>query len=202
MIQALKAREGEPNRDIVTEFFRKLTDPTPLAPFEQLEELKLIYVPATQGQMKDLADKIDHFARGDRLEWPYRPHPEPPDPKKGKAAAPKQPELPKEPTKAPPQDPEWWRDIIVPIPPKGMKRDQYLKNPETIGGLYELRHEDTEEGAAARSRLWGFVNHFEPKPWTKRSGEVMPPSETDIKFREALDAFADYFEREHPGEKL
>ncbi len=88
--------------------------------------------------------------------------------------------------------------VIVPVPRKGMKRDAYMKNPDTIGSLYLARHTDE----SARTRLFGLVSYFEPKGWKKRTGEEMPPSETDIKFREALDAFRTWFNEEHPGEKL
>ena len=64
-----------------------------------------------------------------------------------------------------------------------------------------MRHGNDEESQAARQRLWGFVEHFEAKEWQGRNG-LMPPSATDIKFREALTAFGVWFEQNHPGEKL
>lgn len=86
---------------------------------------------------------------------------------------------------------EWFLKFVVPIPYKGQKRDEYLKNPDTIGGLYEAaKGGDTK----ARTRLFGFAEHFEPKGWEKRDGTPMPPSETDKKFREALDAFMEWRE--------
>lgn len=99
-------------------------------------------------------------------------------------------------------DDEPWYKVVVPVPRKGMKRDEYLRNPDTIGSLYQLRHEDTEEGQLARQRLWGFVTNYEPKGWVKRDGTQMPPSESDIQFKEALEQFKAWFERNHPGEKL
>jgi len=95
-----------------------------------------------------------------------------------------------------PLDDEWWRDFVIPIPHKGEKREDYMKNPETIGQLYDARHDDDE----ARKRLWGFLNHYEPKGWVKKDGTKMPPSENDLKFREALDAFGEYLEEN--GEEL
>lgn len=84
---------------------------------------------------------------------------------------------------------EWFLKFVVPIPYKGQKRDEYLKNPDTIGGLYEAaKGGDTK----ASNRLFGFAEHFEPKGWEKRDGTPMPPSETDEKFRGALDAFMDW----------
>jgi hypothetical protein len=83
-----------------------------------------------------------------------------------------------------------------------MKRDEYLKAPDTIGSLFEARHGNDDEAQAARQRLFGFLNSYEPKGWVKRDGTQMPPSAGDLKFREALDAFGEWFEREHPDEKL
>ena len=73
-----------------------------------------------------------------------------------------------------------------------------MGNEDTIGGLYEARHDDEE----ARRRLWGFCTNYEPKGWTGRDGKERPPSKTDIEFRAMLDAFADWFEKHHPEEKL
>lgn len=97
-------------------------------------------------------------------------------------------------------DPEWFFDIVVPVPRKGQKRDEYLKAPDTIRSLYDQRHGTDEESQLARERLYGFLNHFEPKGWTKKDGTQMPASETDHKFREALDAFGEHLEK--IGEKL
>lgn len=200
MITALKANPGEPNRDIVTEYFKKLTDPTPLMPNQELEELDLRFVPATTGQMKDLSEKITRFGNGDRAAHAFPPHYGPLE--EPKAPEPAKPQPPKSVQKAQAKDPEWWKDVIVPIPHKGQRRDEYMKNPETIGSLYELRHGDDDEANEARQRLWGFVNHFEPKPFTMRDGTVRPPSDADKTFREALDDFAEWFEKNHPDEKL
>lgn len=204
MIAALKAGIDAPNRDIVTEYFRKLTNPTPLAPFEVLEDLPLRFVPATTGQMKALSEKLTEFGNGERAVAAFPPHPEP-DPRKAGAKA-KPIEVPRDPPGPAAPDPattgEPWREIICPIPRKGMKRDEYLRNPDTIGSLYDLRHGNDDEAQAARQRLWGFVEHYEPKPWVKNNGEEVPPSAADVKFREALDQFAAWFEREHPDEKL
>jgi hypothetical protein len=90
-----------------------------------------------------------------------------------------------------PTDDEWWRTIIVPVPHKGEKRDAYLKNPDTIGSLYDACGTDID----ARNRLFGFVKFYEPKGWEKRDGTKMPASAADEKFREALDAFADWHEK-------
>lgn len=78
--------------------------------------------------------------------------------------------------------------VIVPIPRKGLKRDEYLKSPDTIGSLYAASSDDEE---AAR-RLFGFVSNFQPAPWVGRDGKQRPPSDSDVKFREALDRFSEW----------
>lgn len=215
MITALVANPGNPNRELVTEYFLKCENPSQLMPGEPLESLPLRFVPSTTGQMRALADRIAGFGNGEPAAAAFPPNNMATDfPDTKGAAAPRQkpPEVPRNPTPvapaAPPsapakhKDPEWWRDVIVPIPPKGVKRDEYLKAPQTIGQLYDARHGQDEESQAGRQRLWGFVNHFEPKPWVGRDGQERPPNAVDVKFREALDAFWAYFEREHPEEKL
>lgn len=99
-------------------------------------------------------------------------------------------------TKPPEQKPEtlWWRDIIVPIPPAGVKRSDYMKAPETLGLLFDRRHDQDE---TARRRLWGLVTHFEPsRTWTGSDGKEHTRSEqeyeTDLQFRKALDACKEY----------
>lgn len=94
-----------------------------------------------------------------------------------------------------PEDQPWF-DAIVPVPHKGMKRDEYLRAPDTIGELYNLRHDDDQ----ARRRLFGFVHNYEPKGWTGRDGKPRPPSDADKKFRDDLDAFYAWFEENHADE--
>lgn len=204
MIRELKAEPGAPNRDIVTEYFRKLTDPTPLAPFEELEALPLRFVAITKDQLRAVADKVAAFGNGEQAGHAFPANPEADPPKLTPKVKPV--EVPRDPPGSAVPDPtttgEAWRDVICPIPRKGQKRNDYLLNPDTIGGLYDLRHGNDEEAQAARQRLWGFVHNYEPKPWVKNNGQEVPPSAADVKFREALDAFAAWFEREHPDEKL
>ena len=203
MISALKAGPGEANREICTEYFRKLDNPSQLLPNEEIEDLPLRFVPATTGQMRALSEKLTEFGNGERAAAAFPPHLEPEKPS-GLPDDELERRIEAE-TKKPiktPKDDEWWRDIVVPIPHKGQKRDDYLKHPETIGQLYEMRHGQDEESQAARQRLWGFINHYEPKGWTKNDGTQMAPSAGDLKFREALDALADWHERNHPDEKL
>jgi hypothetical protein len=90
---------------------------------------------------------------------------------------------------------EPWRDIIVPIPRKGMKRDDYLKQPDTIGSLYDAVHDDEE----ARSRLWWLVEKWQPTTsYTNKEGKEVNRRESEVaadrKFREALDAFSNWHE--------
>lgn len=93
-------------------------------------------------------------------------------------------------------DQQPWFRAVVPVPYKGQKRDEYLKRPDTIGELYNLRHDDDQ----ARRRLFGFLANFEPKGWTNQQGRQMPPSDSDKKFRADLDAFGDWFADNHPDE--
>jgi hypothetical protein len=82
--------------------------------------------------------------------------------------------------------------VIVPIPNKGQRRGDYIVNPDTIGSLYDQCKSGTEE---ACKRLWGFVGHFEPKPWIGRDGVQRPASGTDLQFRAALDQFKDWHDK-------
>lgn len=190
MIKELKAGLDGENRLIVTEYFQKLRDPTPLAPFEHIEDLKLIFVPGSVGQMKALAAKIRDFENGLDPTFAFPPHPEPNDKPKPKAAA---DPAPRQETA---KDPEWWRDVIIPVPHKGQKRDDYMKHPDTIGGLFEKRHEDEQ----ARNRLFGFAYNWQPEPRTFR-GKTYEPTAADLRCRDALDAFVDWYKANHPEEQ-
>lgn len=209
----LQIEPGQSGHDIALDYFRKVSQ---LLPNEQLDLLPLRYVPLSKSQLTALKDRLQAFAEGEapiRAFDPNDEHLAPPPARKPEAPPTSKPvEVPRDPPPAKPapptrppgasQDPEWWRDMIVPIPPKGLSRAVYMEDPQTIGELFDLRHEQTADGAAARTRLWGFVNHFQPKSWTKRNGEEMPPSDADIAFRQALDSFADWFAKNHPDEKL
>ena len=175
--------------DLAREYFDKIDQ---LLPNETLAEIPLRFVPVSKEQMAMLKTRIAAFGNGERAEpaFPADPIGDPAEEFKPVQKA------------APPADDESWRDVVIPIPRKGMKRDEYLKNPDTIGSLFNLRHGESDECAAARQRLWGFVSHFEPKGWQKRDGTQMPASDADKEFREHLDAFQAWFERNHPDEKL
>lgn len=192
MIEKLKAGPTEPRRQIVTEYFRKLDAQ---APWEELEELPLHFVPVTLEELKALSNCIDNFESGGDLVRAFDPHYE------GEVKKPI--ETKAEPTPATtPATTQAWFDAIVPIPHRGQKRDEYMRNPDTIGSLYLARHGEDDASNEARQRLWGFCEHFEPKGWTKRDGTEMPPSESDIIFRKYLDEFKKWFSVNHPDEKL
>lgn len=195
MIRWLKAGPGEQNRQTVTEYFRKLTDPTPLAPFEELEDLPLRFVSCTGKQFKDLADRIQQFEAGHPATHAFPPHPEPKPLAQAVTKAVND-------AAAKSKDPLWWRNIIVPIPRKGMKKDEYLKHPDTLGSLYDLRHGNDEQAETARRRLWGFCQRDQAEGWTDSRGKFHEPSETDVKFYDAIRAFKVWFAANHPDEKL
>lgn len=188
MISELKAGLGEPNRMIVEEYFRKLENPSQLMPGEELESLPLRFVPATKEQMLALHSKIMGFSSGEPAAPAFPPHPEPEDTKpspKPKAAA---------------SSDESWRNVIISLPRKGMKRDEYLANPDTIGSLFDLRHGNDEEAQAARQRLFGLLK-WEPKP-REFKGKIYQPSDSDWATHKGLQQFAAWFAANHPGEEI
>lgn len=194
MIEQLNAHQPGPDRDVVTEF---LINAGIIMPNEAVEDWPLRWVPNSKQQLAELKNAIGTYAKTNgQCAMPYKSNVELETPKT------KPIEVPRDKTKPPAQVDEWFMSVIVPIPHKGQKRDEYLQNPDTIGSLFDARHDSSDEGQAARQRLWGFVTNYEPRGWQKRDGTQMPPSESDKKFREALDAFAEWFEKNHPGEKL
>lgn len=200
MIHKLKAEPGGPNRQTVEEYFRKLTDPTPLMPGEPLEELRLCFVPGSEQQMKDLANQIDLFSAGHPAKHAYPPNysaEEPQAPVKTPAQV--APKVLAD-TAAKAQDPLWWRDVIVSKPRKGQKKSEYDKHPDTLGSLFDLRHGNDEEAQMARQRLWGIAEH-EPAP-REYNGKTYQPSEADWATYRAALAFKTWFAANHPKEKL
>jgi ERF superfamily len=85
-------------------------------------------------------------------------------------------------------DPDWYWDVVIPIPRRGMKRNEYLQSPDTIRSLYDsLKAGDQDAG----HRLWGLANEWQPAPYTNpTTGKTYPVRSEDIRSREALDAFA------------
>jgi len=181
--------------DLGLEYFHALDKPTLLLPTEGWADIPMEWLPITTAQMWLLQEKIKNFGNGDQAEHPYKPNPRgeaaaaPPSAKSGEA----KPKPHVESAKA--KDPEWWRKVVVPVPYKGQKRDEYMKAPETVGQLYDRRHED-----GPNRRLFGFINHFEvQKTWTNGQGQTVMRSQvqvdTDTLFRDALDACAEFHEK-------
>ena len=200
MLNELQANPGQPGCQIVTEFFQKLGQ---ILPTEGLDAVPLHFLPISRAELKLLRDKLALFEQGHPVEKPYEPHYPPGAPggsvtaafeqaRAAAASAPTAKEALAAKLEAARKDKEWFLNVVVPIPNKGQKRDDYLKNPDTIGRLHFALKEGNQESGR---RLWGFVNHYEPKPWTKNNGEVVPPSEADLIFREALDDYAEAHEQ-------
>lgn len=82
--------------------------------------------------------------------------------------------------------------VIFHVPPKGVKKADY--KTQTIGELWADRH--TPDTAR---RLFGFLNAFEAKGWTKRNQDgtetQMPPSKEDVALRQGLDDLAQWMEQ-------
>lgn len=185
--RAKMIRKLDPMLDLATEYFRKLVNPAVILDNENLEDVPLQFVPVTVGQMKALEAAITDFGNGAEAKHAYPPN--------GSQPVPSQPKPPPSVESAKQKDPEWWRKVIVPIPYKGQKRDDYMKSPETVGQLYDRRHEE-----GVNRRLFGFINHFEvQKTWVNGQGQTVMRSQsqvdTDTLFREALDACNDYHEK-------
>jgi len=206
MIAGLKEFE----ESLLLDYFRKLNNPAVLMPKEGLLDVPLQYVPVTKRQFAALREAIVNFGNGDEAKHAFpanplapgtlAPGPESPviPTSSPKPAAPSVRSVPRE-TQVPlsaqvasQKDPEWWREVIVPVPPKGVKRNDYMQTPDTIGSLYTRMKEGDQE---AGRRLFGFVNHYDPKPWIGRDGKERPPSDVDTAFRLALDAFAEWHEK-------
>ena len=74
MIAGLKSEPGQPNREIVSEYFRKIESGQQLGEKQELENLALQFVPATTGQMKALSEKLAEFGAGERATAAFPPH--------------------------------------------------------------------------------------------------------------------------------
>ena len=73
-----------------------------------------------------------------------------------------------------------------------MKRDEYIKNPDTIGSLYRALKED-HDGEIAK-RLFGLANRWKAEQRVYRD-KTYPPTAADYQFREALDAFLEWHDK-------
>ena len=196
--------------DLVEEYFRKLSNPSVLMPNEGINDLPVEWVPLTGAQLRDLKVAIMAFGEGAEAKHPYPPNPLAPvevEKRKKATEAKKATEKPPadphhKPTPAVEaakrKDPEWFFDIICPIPRKGMKRDAYLRAPDTIGSLYKATKDGDQD---AQKRLFGFANNWNPEPRPRDGGGTWPVTQEEINFREALDAFLDWEEKHH-GDKI
>ncbi len=186
---------------LVLEYFRKAGM---LLPTEVVDDLPLRWLPADFRAYKLLEARILAFGAGSEAVKPYEPRevPAPSDIKAklkpaldaAEAAAPGPTPRPVPPGVAAAQqkDPEWWRGVIVPIPHKGQSRADYVGDEDTIGSLYDQCKSGNQD---ACKRLYGFVGRYEPKPWVGRDKKEHPPSDIDVAFRAALDAFKDWHDR-------
>lgn len=202
---------------IAIEYFQKAGI---LLPTEAITDLPLHWLPTSAAEVAALLKAIVAFGGGAEARKPYEPHEivstantpaaaataaAPSEFKKAataavEAAAPGTPPKPEPPAAleaAKKKDPEWWRAIVVPIPPRGMRRAEYMQNPQTVGWLYDNRHDE-----AVAKRLFGFISHFEvEKTWVNEQGQTKNRSASQIEadeiFREALDACDDYAKKHH-----
>ncbi len=206
--RAWMAQQLEP---CMQEALRYFIEAGVILPTETIDDVPLRFVPVNKVEMIKLVADITHFAINGRLEGKPVEHVVPQTTAKevlsttGKPVgiALKSGFVPFDaqgPDEGDYDLDQWPFTCIIPIPRKGMKRDDYLKNPDTIGSLFELRHGTDEESAAARQRLWGFIHHFESKTWVDRQGQTRMPSKADVDFRKALDLLADMLEKK--GDKI
>lgn len=175
------------------EYFQALAEPAALMPNEGLKELPLEWIPVSREQMKLLKDAIAAFGNGEPPVHPYPLNPvngtaapkTAPARKAAEAApAPKPPPSPAV-ASAQAKDPEWFFDIFCPIPHKGEKKADYDRNPETIGELYQSAKAGNDDD---RKRLFGFARNWKPAA-REFQGKTYQPTEADLVFRDALDAF-------------
>lgn len=188
----------EPCRELATEYFQKLTNPDVIIPTETLSDVPLWAIPVSWAEMRALKEKIAGFGNGEDATWAYEVERLEPS---GLKPLPKMVEKAVETVTNRAKDPEWWRNVIISVPRAKMKRDEYLKKPDTIGSLFDLRHGSDDEAKAARERLFGLVHNWACAP-REYNGKIYQPTEADKATREALDAFAEWFQKNHPDEKL
>jgi hypothetical protein len=67
-----------------------------------------------------------------------------------------------------------------------------MKNPDTIGSLYDAAHGNGDQDAA--KRLFGTAHHWKPEARTYK-GKTYQPTEEDHAFRKHLDDFLDWHEK-------
>jgi hypothetical protein len=179
----LAAAKVENPRGAINAYFRKIGK---LLPTEEIEALSLQYCPMTGEQIRMTVGVIlELWVNGKEVALPFTPH----DPKApGKAVT--QPAA--SPVTSPPSHPEAFWDAVFIIPRKGTKRDEYMKNPDTIGSLYDAAHGNGDQDAA--KRLFGTAHHWKPEARTYK-GKTYQPTEEDHAFRKHLDDFLDWHEK-------
>lgn len=139
MITALQAQPGQPNRELVTEYFVKCDI---ILPTEQLEDIPLRWVPATKGQMSALSSALVAFGQGEQAGLPYQAHAEP-------SAAKKTIEAPRDPK--PLFDGEAWRTFPMPFGKNaGIPLEELEKN--YLFGLWANYEVETEYRGKPKSQ--------------------------------------------------
>jgi len=133
-----------------------------------LDAWPLDHVPTNKPDLAKLIADIDSQAAGDRPPTSEEP-PAPSD------------DIPAE-----------LRDAIITIPRRGMKRADYLANPDTIGALYDATKAGDED---AKKRLWGVAKGWKPEPWVSPEGKKYPISAEDTQCRIDLDMFLDWHDQ-------
>lgn len=93
--------------------------------------------------------------------------------------------------------PEEIANSVITVPRRGSRRDEYLKNPDTIGSLYRaMKDGDAEAG----KRLWGMAKGWTPEPWVNpTTGKKSPVSNEDAQCRIDLDTFIAWYSDTHEG---
>jgi len=168
-------------------YYRALVNPAALLPTDPIEALGLEFCPLSRDELKLLEEKIQLFTQTGKAEHAFKPHDLKDPPKSKPATTSKAPGA----EAAKSRDPEWFFDIICPIPRAGMKRAEYQQNPDTIGSLYKGMKEGDE---ACQKRLWGMARNWAPAP-REHNGTTYQPTQSDFTFREALDAFLEWEEK-------
>lgn len=85
-------------------------------------------------------------------------------------------------------------NAIITVPRRGMKRQEYLAAPDTIGSLYVAMKNGDQE---AQKRLWGMVKGWNPEPYVDGNGKKWPVKAEDAQCRIDLDCFADFYASKH-----
>jgi hypothetical protein len=88
-------------------------------------------------------------------------------------------------------------ETVITVPRKGMKRAEYMTNPDTIQSLYSAMKAGD---ADAQKRLWGMAKSYNPEPWVGNDGKKHPPSQGDVDCRIGLDLFLDWHDKNGGGD--